>query len=250
MVHSLLILLHTGFAVASFVLGWLVLARCPRRSRADSSGSTRDVIAAMLLLITVVAVDWAGLAVTKRVAFGILCALAVYLVVRAEQARRVVTSRPPGWRKRFIGHVGFVMISLFDGFCIVSAIDLGMPVAVVVAVAVLGVVVGVLVIRHLVRRDAIARGVTDPPTRAASARSARVVAARFHPVAALGHRAPPRGVRLDCDRSGTCCSPGSRRGGAVRAFPADTRAHSEHQLLRAGVRSAACPDVPARTTIR
>ena len=51
------------------------------------------------------------------------------------------------------------MISLFDGFCIVSAIDLGMPVAVVVAVAILGVVVGVVVIRHLVRRDAITRSV-------------------------------------------------------------------------------------------
>jgi hypothetical protein len=111
---------------------------------------------AMVLLITVVAVDWAGLDVTRRIAFGVLCALAIYLVVRALQARAVLVRKPANWRKALIGHIGFVMISLFDGFCIVAAIDLRLPPWLIVTVAVLGVVVGVAVIRALARRDAAA----------------------------------------------------------------------------------------------
>ena len=160
MPHSVLILLHAGFAVASFVFGWLVLATVPRNASSRRfAWFFWCTVTAMLLLLLVVGVDWARLTVTKRIAFGVLCALAIYLLLRTEQARRALRAQSDGWRKRFIGHVGFVMISLFDGFCIVSAIDLGMPVAVVVTVAVLGVVVGVVVIRHLVRRDAIARSV-------------------------------------------------------------------------------------------
>jgi hypothetical protein len=158
MVHSVLIVLHAGFAVAGFVLGWLVLARLPERS-----SSRRFVwffwcmVTAMVLLIAVVAADWVSLDVTKRIAFGVLCGLAVYILVRLEQARRVLAHGPEGWRKKFIGHVGFVMISLFDGFCIVTAIDLRMPAVVIVAVAVIGVVVGIVAIRRLVRRDEAGR---------------------------------------------------------------------------------------------
>ena len=59
--------------------------------------------------------------------------------------------------QEFIGNVGFVMISLFDGCCIVYAFGLRIPVAVIVAVAFLGIVVGAVVIRRLVRRDALPR---------------------------------------------------------------------------------------------
>jgi hypothetical protein len=154
MVHSVLIVLHAAFAVAGFVLGWLVLAKLP-----ETSSSRRFVwffwcmVTAMVLLIVVVSVDWGKLGVTKRVAFGVLCVLAVYILIRVEQARRALARRPAGWRKKLIGYVGFVMISLFDGFCIVTAIDLRMPPAVIASVAVLGVAVGILAIRLLVRRD-------------------------------------------------------------------------------------------------
>jgi uncharacterized membrane protein len=53
----------------------------------------------------------------------------------------------PGWRLSFVSHIGFVLISLFDGFCIVLAIDLLMPAWVVITVAVLGVAVGIIALR-------------------------------------------------------------------------------------------------------
>lgn len=160
MLHTGLIIAHATLAVVGFVFGCLLMATLP-----ESSRSARFVtwyvciVAAMLLLIAVVAVDWSTLVVAKRIAFGILSVLAVYLLVRTEQARRSLLNQRGGWRKAFLGHVGFVMISLFDGFCIVSAIDLRLPPWVIVTVAVLGVVVGIWVIRRLVRRE-VAREAT------------------------------------------------------------------------------------------
>ena len=157
--HWVLITLHAGLAVAAFVLGCVLLAALPSSPRSRRfSWFAACLVSAMVLLIVVVAVDWAQLTTTKRIAFGVLAVLAVYLVVRVAQARRTLTRQGPGWRKAFIGHVGFVMISLFDGFCIVTAIDLRLTPAAIVAVAVLGVVAGVIVIRALVRRDAADEG--------------------------------------------------------------------------------------------
>ncbi|WP_426515443.1 hypothetical protein ACPPVQ_12605 [Diaminobutyricibacter sp. McL0618] len=154
MLHTSLIVLHASFAVAGFVFGCLVMATLPASSRSGRFVSFDALIdAAMVCLIAVVVLDWSTLTVTKRIAFGILSLLAVYLIIRVEQARRSLARQRPGWRKAFLGHVGFVMISLFDGFCIVAAIDLRMPPAVIVVVAVLGVAVGIWVIRRLVRRE-------------------------------------------------------------------------------------------------
>lgn len=154
MAHSILIFLHAGLAVASFVLGCVLLAALPHSARSGRFAAFFwCTVAAMACLIAVVLLDWSGLPTTKRIAFAILAVLAVYLMVRAAQAWRTLIRKPDRWRKSFIGHVGFVMISLFDGFCIVAAIDLGMPPPVTITVAVLGVVVGVLLLRALVRRD-------------------------------------------------------------------------------------------------
>jgi hypothetical protein len=47
---------------------------------------------------------------------------------------------------------GFTLISLFDGFVIVSAIDLGSPIWLVVAIGVLGILVGRLGVLRLKAR--------------------------------------------------------------------------------------------------
>ena len=47
-----------------------------------------------------------------------------------------------GWRHKYIDDIGFTLISLFDGFVIVAAIDLNAPVWAIVLIAILGVVVG------------------------------------------------------------------------------------------------------------
>jgi hypothetical protein len=44
---------------------------------------------------------------------------------------------------RYIDDVGFVLISLFDGFVIVGAMDLGAPTAVVAVGGIISVVIGI-----------------------------------------------------------------------------------------------------------
>ena len=51
----------------------------------------------------------------------------------------------------YVHDVGFTLITLFEGFVIVGAIDLGAPVWVVVALAVLGVAAGRMVVDRVDR---------------------------------------------------------------------------------------------------
>jgi len=53
------------------------------------------------------------------------------------------------WWTIYIDHIGFTLISLFEGFIIVSGIDLGAPGWLTAIVAVLGVVVGSRVLHGL-----------------------------------------------------------------------------------------------------
>ena len=54
-----------------------------------------------------------------------------------------VLREQPGNQVAVIGHIGFVLISLFDGFAIVSAIDLQAPGWLVAVIAVGAVAIGI-----------------------------------------------------------------------------------------------------------
>jgi hypothetical protein len=153
-VHIALIVAHAFLAGLAFLVGCSLLVVMPSdRRSARFVTYTACVWLSMVALWVVVVLDWTSLVTGKRVAFGLLCGLAVYLVFRTEQARRTLLAQSSGWRKRLIGHVGFVLISLFDGFCIVLAIDLGLPPVVIAGAAVFGVAAGVAAIRNVVRRE-------------------------------------------------------------------------------------------------
>jgi hypothetical protein len=69
-------------------------------------------------------------------------------------AARALAAQPARRRVTFIGQVGFVLISLFDGFAIVTALDLHLGPVVVALSAVVGVaVVGVFAIRTATKRE-------------------------------------------------------------------------------------------------
>ncbi len=61
---------------------------------------------------------------------------------------------PPGWRSRFADDVGFTLISLFDAFAIVTAIDLGLSGWLVAAIGAAGVVAGIVAMQQVKRRVA------------------------------------------------------------------------------------------------
>ncbi len=143
MVHTTLIFAHALAGMLALITGCLVLAP-PVSHRATSFRLYFSALVAMLVLVAlVVAYDWPALTTGQRVTFTLLTLLACYTVLRGGQARRSLLQCPPGWRTGYVDHVGFTVISLFDGFTIVAAIDLGAPLPVVLAVGVLGIVAGI-----------------------------------------------------------------------------------------------------------
>ena len=153
--HLVLIVLHATLATIAFGVGCSLLVVFPR-----SAASPRfiayfaSILVAVAALVAVVVVDWADLPIVQRVVFGGLCLLGVYLLFRTERARSALAHQRARWREGFAGHIGFVLISLCDAFCIVFAVDLQISPFVIVPVAVLGVVVGSLAIRRVTRRVA------------------------------------------------------------------------------------------------
>jgi hypothetical protein len=102
----------------------------------------------VLFLILVVALDWARLDLTGHALYGTLTLLALYIGWRGWQALQHLRSPMGSWRADDIDDVGFTLIALFDGFIIISALDLGAPVWLTLGVAALGILTG----RYAVQR--------------------------------------------------------------------------------------------------
>jgi hypothetical protein len=103
-------------------------------------------------LFAVIAVDWSGLDTATRWLYAGLLGLGLYLVWRSAHAGLRLRARGDGWRPRYLDDVGFTLIALFDGFVIVTAIDLGAPAWLVIAIAVAGIAAGNLVMRRVKAR--------------------------------------------------------------------------------------------------
>ena len=103
-------------------------------------------------LVPAVLVDWDTTPVGARAAFAALSVLALVMVARAALAvrgRPQVTGGPtPG----YLGHVGFVLIALADGFAVVAALRAGLPGPAVAALALGVVAVGHVGVGVLQRR--------------------------------------------------------------------------------------------------
>ena len=80
-----------------------------------------------------------------QIIFGGLAILGVYMIWRAVQAVLVLRQPHPN-QGAVIDHIGFNLISLFDGFAIISAIDLHAPGWLVAVIAVAAVVFGIYAI--------------------------------------------------------------------------------------------------------
>ena len=145
MLHNSLIIIHAAAGVASFVAGCLVLL--PPAQHNSKRWLFLIYFASLMALVgfmlVVIGVDWTNLALAQRLSFSGLALLGLYTAWRAIQARQVLQRRQAEWQQKYVDHVGFTLISLFDGFVIVSAIDLQAPGWLVAVIAVLGVAVGI-----------------------------------------------------------------------------------------------------------
>jgi hypothetical protein len=109
---------------------------------------------AMFLIIAILS-HVTSLSTSKQLIFGGLFLLLVYMIWHAIQAVIVLRKHQQADQFKILNHVGFVLISLFDGFAIVSALDLHAPPWLLVVIAVGAVVLGISAING--RKKMLAR---------------------------------------------------------------------------------------------
>jgi hypothetical protein len=149
--HLTLIAAHAATAVVALALGAIEL----RPREAAISAALRVYLGALwlmaLFLLAVVAVDWMQLDQVGRILFGALTLFAFYISWRGWRAYRNRQGQAPGWERRYVDDVGFTLISLFAGFIIIAALDLGAPAWLVILIGVLGVLGGRLLVGRVER---------------------------------------------------------------------------------------------------
>jgi len=135
--HNSLIALHTISGLAALVAG------CVALRRGDLFRTYEWSLAGTILFVALaVGVDWAELDTPARALFAALGALGAFMVWRAEQARRLRPVGSDGPSARYVDHVGFTLVALFDAFVVIAVLDLGGPGWLVAAVGVIVAIVG------------------------------------------------------------------------------------------------------------
>ena len=141
--HSLLISIHAIAASLCFLAGSIVLySRKYRFDRELVRFYLWSLGGMVIFLAMAMLTEWTVYSSTEQAVFTGLLGLAIYMFYRGFSARAMLKTRADGWSKAFVRHVGFTLISLFEGFIIVGALNAQAPVWLVGAIAVVGIVVG------------------------------------------------------------------------------------------------------------
>ncbi len=140
--RTLFLSLHVAGGVAGLLIGGFALRPPVENTRLWLRRAYAAALVVLLVfLVATVGVDWSGLQTTQQVIYVALIALAAFMVARVLLAFRVAKQQPAGWDSKYMNHIYFTYISLWEGFFIVGLIDLGAPGWLVAAVA-----IGVLVL--------------------------------------------------------------------------------------------------------
>ena len=90
----------------------------------------------LVFLTGTVALDWANLQAMQQIIYVGLIGLAAFMVARAFLACRVAQRQVSGWETKYMNHIYFTYISLWEGLFIVGLFDLNAPIWLIAAVAV------------------------------------------------------------------------------------------------------------------
>jgi hypothetical protein len=142
--RTLLVWIHASAGVAGLVAG--IPSLSPPRP-ADDRGSWRRlyllcIVTLVASLVVLVAIDWDELDSGSRIAFSALTGLGAVMTYRIVRALHAASTREGNWRDRYIDHVYFTYISLWEGFVILPALNLPLPQVTVPAVAVAVLLIG------------------------------------------------------------------------------------------------------------
>lgn len=126
--HLILIGLHAAAGVIAFVAGVVAI-----RGRGLFPVHLWSLVAAILFLILVVATDWATLDLAAAVLFVAFIVLGGFMIWRAAMAGRIQPTGGARPSRRYVRHIGFNLVALFDAFMVILVLDLGAPIWLVVA---------------------------------------------------------------------------------------------------------------------
>ncbi len=142
--HTIAIVVHATSAIAAFIIGVvLIFQRNTLRKLQLARAFLVLLILMEVFLVIAILSHVTSLPAITQLIFGGLVILGVYMIWRAVQALTVLTKQNQADQLKVIDHVGFVLISLFDGFAIVSALDLQAPGWLVAVIAVGAVGIGI-----------------------------------------------------------------------------------------------------------
>ena len=151
--HNILIILHAISATICFFVGcFLILS--PQRSMDQPWFNFYwwTLVGMVILLAGAILVSWANYSGVERIIFPGLLVLAIYMLYRARNANLLRKTQQNNWTQGYIEHIGFTLISLFEGFIIVSGLNSGIPGWLVALLAILGVLAGRWIIGFAQRR--------------------------------------------------------------------------------------------------
>ena len=154
--HNIFIMLHAASATISFFAGCLAIFSLRHASNQRWFGLYSWTLVGMVVFLAgAMLVYWTEYSVMERIIFPGLFGLGLFMLYRAHNANRLLQARQNNWKQNYIKHIGFTLISLFEGFIIVSGLNSGLPGWLVAFVAILGVFVGRLAIGNAQRRVGI-----------------------------------------------------------------------------------------------
>ena len=141
--HNVLIILHAAAAAISFFAGcFLILSLRQASNQRLFSLYWWSLIGMVVLLIGAILVYWNEYSGTERIVFPVLLGLGMFMLNRAHNASRLLKAQQYDWKLGYIEHIGFTLISLFEGFVIVTVLNAGSPGWLVALLAILGVLGG------------------------------------------------------------------------------------------------------------
>jgi peptidoglycan/LPS O-acetylase OafA/YrhL len=152
--RTALVVIHASAGLGGLVTGLAALS--PPRPIDNRRWLRRLYLACIAILlasmVALVTIDWNGVDTGARAGFAALSALGGVMVYRLARAHREASRGEANWQERYIGHVYFTYISLWEGFVILPALNLPFPQLSVPLVAVAVLLIGhALLARHNAR---------------------------------------------------------------------------------------------------
>ena len=144
--HALAIVVHALSATGAFIVGIVLLFQSDTLRQLQLARAVFVLLVLMeVFLVIAIISHFNSLPTITQIIFLGLAVLGLYMIWRAVQAMSVLQEQK-GNQVAAIDHIGFILISLFDGFAIISAIDLHAPGWLVALIAVGAVVIGIYAI--------------------------------------------------------------------------------------------------------